>query len=133
MKNLVICFLVSTAIFVTGCNKEEEMMKDARDFQSTEQEYQSKVAQMKGILKKYGGVEDPNHPYDFYRPENKAYIEKLDLKELERFFIELHSEEGLKNVEEQFTIKKVNTNESQNKTKATRRSKRRLIKASFFV
>lgn len=115
MKNLVICFLVSTAIFVTGCSKEEEMMKDTRDFQSTEQEYQSKVAQMKGILKKYGGVEDPTHPYDFYRPENKAYIEKLDLEELERFFIELHSEEGLKNVDEQFIIKKVNTNE----TKAT--------------
>lgn len=58
---------------------------------------------MKGILKKYGGVEDTKNPYDFYTPKNRLHIEKLDLNELENFFIELHSEEVLKRVEDEFT------------------------------
>ncbi len=115
MKKLLVCFLASTGIFITGCSKEDEKNKNDLGFQLTEQEYREKVTEMKGILKKYGGVEDTNHPYDFYKPENRLHIEKLDLKELENFFIELHSPEGLKNVEDEFTIEKVEPNESPTK------------------
>ena len=112
MKKLLVCFLAMTGIFITGCSKEDETAKTPVEFQLTEQEYREKVTEMKGILKKYGGVEDTNHPYDFYTPKNRLHIEKLDLQELENFFIELHSPEGLKNVEEEFTIEKVDGSKS---------------------
>lgn len=119
MKKLLFCLLAITGILITGCSKEDEKTKNPSDFHLTEQEYQSKVTEMKGILKKYGGIEDTNHPYDFYQPENRLHIEKLNLKELENFFIELHSPEGLKNVEDEFTIEKVDTSESKKSTKST--------------
>ncbi|MGG5600234.1 hypothetical protein [Myroides sp. DF42-4-2] len=102
MKKLLVCFLAITSIFITGCSKEE-IVKDSSTFQLTEQEYREKVIEMNAIFDKYGAYDDGTISYDYNKKEHRIAIEKLDLNELENFFIELHSEEGLKRVEDEFT------------------------------
>lgn len=119
MKKLLFCLLAITGILLTGCSKEDEKTKNPSDFQLTEQEYREKVIEMNEIFDKYGAYDDGTISYDYYKSEHRHAIEKLDLKELENFFIELHSPEGLKNVEDEFTIEKVDTSESKKSTKST--------------
>ncbi|WP_286441993.1 MULTISPECIES: hypothetical protein [unclassified Myroides] len=113
----LLCFLVLIGFFIIGCSKEDEKMKIPVEFQLPEEEYQLKIIKMNEIFDKYGAYDDGTISYDYYNREHRLAIEKLDLKELENFFIELHSPEGLKNVEDEFTIEKVESNESTTKMK----------------
>ncbi|WP_255492361.1 hypothetical protein [Myroides sp. NP-2] len=103
MKILLFCLLAITGILHTGCSKEDEKTKNPSDFQLTDQEYRLKVTEMNRIFDKYGAYDDGTISYDYNKKEHRIAIEKLDLNELENFFIELHSEEGLKRVEDEFT------------------------------
>lgn len=119
MKKLVVLFLVMGAIFSTGCSQGDDQIKKNQEFKLTDQEYQLKVIQMNAIFDHYEAYDDGTNSYDYNAKEHRLAIEKLDLKDLEDFLKELHSEEGLKIVDETFIIQKKEKKEGRPNTKAT--------------
>ncbi|QQU04658.1 hypothetical protein [Myroides odoratus] len=105
MKKNSILFCI-VLLFMVGCSTDEEQGRPDQDQKLSEEAYRKKVSDMEAILYKYGGVDDVENPYDYNNPENRKEIEKLDLRELEQFFQEFSSEEGLKNLDQDLSIDK---------------------------
>ncbi|MCS4237867.1 hypothetical protein M2306_000629 [Myroides gitamensis] len=105
MKKNSILFCI-VLLFMVGCSTDEEQGRSDQDQKLSEEAYRKKVSDMEAILYKYGGVDDVENPYDYNNPENRKEIEKLDLRELDQFFQEFSSEEGLKNLDQDLSIEK---------------------------